>query len=553
MTASLGTNCIVLHGHLPWVYHPWHEEYLEEDWYFEALTETYLPLLIVLDDLAKDEIPVRLTIGLTPPLLEMFRAPKLREKADRYILRRRELAEKEMARTEGQSPQHEAARHYFRRFGQLWESWIRYDRDLVKAFRKHQDEGRVELLASCATHAVLPLVHTRQARTAQVRVGVELYKELFGRAPLGFWLPECAIGPGVDEVLVEQGIQWVVVEQHGVKGATPPPPAGPYRPIKTPAGLCCFGRDPHSSRQVWATEIGYPGDPDYRELYRDIGYDGEYEEIRPYLHKDGVRRNLGFKYHRVTGRVELHEKQAWDPAAARDRARTHAGNYLWNRGEQAKHLSAEIGEPACILSPYDMELFGHWWYEGPWFLEQVFRRMADPDQRAPVRLVTPTDVLRDDGSRPTATPGLSTWGEDGFLKVWLNEKNLWILRHQHEAERRMIERARDYPDPTDDERRILDQMLRELFLLQSSDWAFIVSKETQVHYAQQRARDHIDRFLRLEQALADPEVLDDDWWEGIQNEDRLFPGLSYDMIIGGPVTREGFTLGTSPTVETPAN
>ena len=266
--------------------------------------------------------------------------------------------------------------------------------------------------------------------------------------------------------------------------------------------------------------------------------------MRPYLHKDGVRRNLGFKYHRITGKVELHEKQPWDPASARERARVHAGNYLWSRGEQSKGLEKELGEAPCVLSPYDMELFGHWWYEGPWFLEDVFRQMADPDKRAPVRMVTPSDVLREDGSRPRATPGLSTWGENGFLKVWLNEKNLWVLRHQQELERRMIERANECPDPDPQRRQILDQMLRELLLLQSSDWAFIISKDTQVHYARQRAREHIDRFLRLEQALEDPASLDDAWWTRISDEDSLFPGLDHKVIVGGAATRDGARLGS---------
>ena len=539
----LGTNCIVLHGHLPWVHHPEHDEYLEEDWYLEALSETYLPLLIVLDDLARDGIPTRLSIGLTPPLLEMFRAPKLQEKADRYLLRRRELAEKEVARTEGEAPQNAAARHYLRRFGQLWETWTGCQRDPAAAFRRHQDEGRIEILASCATHAVLPIVHTEGARRAQVRIGVALYREVFGKDPAGFWLPECAYSSAIDEVLASEGVRWVVLEQHGVVGANPTPASGAYRPIMTPAGVCAFGRDPHSSTQVWAAEGGYPGDPEYRELYRDLGYDAPYEDVHPYLHKDGVRRNLGFKYHRVTGKVELHEKQPWDPGAARERARVHAGNYLWSRGEQAKGLHEELGEPACVLSPYDMELFGHWWYEGPWFLEDVFRQMADPDKRAPVRLVTPSDVMREDGSRPATTPELSTWGENGFLEVWLNEKNSWVLRHQHELERRMIERANEWPDPDDQRRRLLDQMLRELLLLQSSDWAFIISKETQVHYARQRARQHVNRFLRLEEALGDPASLDAEWWDRISAEDCIFPGLDHGVITGGAATRDSARLG----------
>jgi len=542
---ALGTNCIVLHGHLPWVHHPSYEEFLEEDWYLEAMTETYLPLLVVLDDLARDGVPVNLSVGLTPPLLEMFRAPALRTKMDRFLLRRRELAEAEVVRTNGQEPFQSAARHYLRRFGQLWETWTACGRDPVSAFRKHHEAGRIELLASCATHPVLPLIHTQESRTAQVRIGVTLFREVFGKPPSGFWLPECAYTAGLDDILAAEGIRWVILENHGVTGAQPLPRSGVHRPIRTPSGVAAFGRDPASSRQVWAQEVGYPGDPEYRELYRDLGFDGAYQHVRTFLHKDGVRRNLGIKYHRVTGKVPLDQKEPWAPTAARERARIHAGNYLWSRGEQVRHLAEEMGEPPCVLSPYDMELFGHWWYEGPWFLDAVFRQNADPDHRAPVRLVTPSQVLREPGSVPRANPGLSTWGENGFLDVWLNEENLWILRHQHEAERRMIERTRDWPDPDPVRRDILDQMLRELLLLQSSDWAFILTRETQVHYARKRTTDHIDRFLRLEAALADPNSLDQAWFDTVREEDSLLPGIDHRVITGGPATRKGAKLGTA--------
>lgn len=543
MSGAAGANCILLHGHLPWIHHPDYEDFLEEDWYFEALAETYLPLLAMLDGLRTDRIPAKLSIGLTPPLLEMMRSESLRAKADRYLLQRRRLAELEVSRIAKGDVFAATARHYLARFQELRDIWIRRDRNLVDAFREHQDEGRIEILASCATHAVLPLVHTPHARRAQIQLGMALYEEAFGRPAQGFWLPECAFSPDLDPLLAEAGIRYVILEGHGIQAAHPPPPAGVHRPVKTPAGVAAFGRDPQSSRQVWAAEVGYPGDPDYRELYRDLGFDGDYDSIRPFLHRDGVRRNLGIKYHRVTGKVALHEKQPYDVTAAKAKAWTHAGHYIRARGEQAKILSAQLGEAPSILSPYDMELFGHWWYEGPWFLDAVFRQMNDPGKRPPLRLATPGQVLRERGSIPTAMPILSTWGEGGFLKVWLNEKNAWVLRHQHEAERRMIERAREHPAPGARVSGILDQMLRELLLLQASDWAFILTKETTVHYAKKRITDHVHRFLRLEAALSDPAAIDDGELSRISREDSLFPGLNHRLILGGPAGRPGVRLG----------
>ena len=429
-----GTCSLVLHGHLPWVHHPDEPDFLEEDWYFEALAETYLPLIRILDGLAEDEVPVRLAVGLTPPLLRMFGAPALRKKAQGWLASKLALARLESRRLRESPDLHLVARHYELRFRSLLETWERLEGDPVRAFAAHQDAGRLEILASCATHAILPLLATERGRRQQVRVGTARYRELFGRDPLGFWLPECGYAPGIDDLLAEEGILYTILETHGVSAATPAPPAGCHRPITLPSGVLAFARDPTSSRQVWSSEVGYPGDPAYREFYRDLGYDGDYDTIRPWLHADGVRRHLGLKYHRVTGRVDLSEKAIWDPPAARARADEHARHFLESRASQAADLAREFGEAPSITSPYDMELFGHWWYEGPWFLEALFRRQADPATRQAIRLATPADVARAPGSRPAAQAAVSTWGEGGYFKVWLDASNAWLHRHQRELD-----------------------------------------------------------------------------------------------------------------------
>jgi 1,4-alpha-glucan branching enzyme len=414
----------------------------------------------------------------------------------------------------------------------------------VQAFRRHQDQGRLEILASAATHAVLPLVATPEARRLQIGVGVALYREVFGRPPSGFWLPECAYAPGIDHALADAGISWVVLESHGVLAASPRPWSGLHRPIRLPAGVAAFGRDRESGRQVWSSTSGYPGDPAYRELYRDLGFDAPYEHIHPFLHDDGIRRNVGIKYHRVTGKVELHEKATYDVPAAKARAAEHARHFVDSRVTQVEGLLRAGSVAPCILAPYDCELFGHWWYEGPWFLEALFRSAhARP---LPFRLATPSEVLADAGAVPEAHPSLSTWGRNGFLDMWLDRDTAWILRHQHELERRMLEHARKPGPRSAQASRILAQMTRELLLAQSSDWAFIVTNKTAAHYAEMRFRAHVDRFLRLEALLEGAADDDPDFRDLLDAEDSLFPGLDPRALAGGPVIRPKKTLGTPP-------
>ncbi len=524
MSPKQGSVCIVLHTHLPYVHHPDFEDFLEEDWLFEAITETYLPLLFVMNDLWIDKVPFRLTFSMTPPLVHMLRCSDLMAKFEIYLEKRIKLAGLEVKRHAGDRLRLETARHYQLRFEQMLSFFHACDRDLSAAFRRFQDLGLIEIIASAATHGFLPLFRTEAATKAQIALGVQLHKDVFGGAPKGFWLPECAIGPGIDRMLVDEGIAFTVLDTHALTGAEPPPENGSFRPVKTPAGLAAFGRDSECSQQVWSSIVGYPGDPDYRELYRDIGYDADYRYILPFLKQDGVRRNIGMKYHRITGDVPLHEKELYSPSLAKARAATHAGNFLFNRGQQIAHQNEVQGKPVVITAPFDTELFGHWWYEGPWFLEEVFRQAADHADDATFNLCTPSEILQQSAEIHEAKIGPCSWGEDGFYKVWLNDKNQWFWPHLHEMEERMVVWAKKTLPDRELQRRILHQMARELLLAQSSDWPFILTMETSTWYAEKRFRDHVFRFFTLEDMLLNDEVNVEELasWE---RQDAIFPDM----------------------------
>jgi 1,4-alpha-glucan branching enzyme len=274
---------------------------------------------------------------------------------------------------------------------------------------------------------------------------------------------------------------------------------------------------------VWSSECGYPGDPLYREFYRDLGYDGHYDYVRAFLHPDGIRRNLGLKYHRITGKVGLHEKLPYAPAPAHKQAMEHAEDFIANRIRQVQYLKGLLGKPPVVVSPYDAELFGHWWYEGPQFIESMMRACARSEHLRPV---TAGEYLVENPVNQVVTPSASSWGDAGYNGVWLNPGNDWIYRHLHMAEERMVECAQRFPDADGDLGRALKQMARELLLAQSSDWAFIMTTGTTVPYAQRRVKDHINRFTGLyEQVLGnriEPASLRE-----IELRDTIFQDIDY--------------------------
>lgn len=520
-----GYFCFILHAHLPFVRHPEEEYFLEENWLFEAITETYIPLIDVFDRLLNDGVDFRMTMSLTPPLVSMFQDELLQNRYIRHINRLIELAEKEIERTAYQPDYHGLALMYHRRFIEAKEIFVdKYQKDLVSAFKKFQDAGCLEIVASAATHAYLPNLAVNHSDVkAQIEIGVENYQRAFGRPPKGFWLPECGYYPGLDQHLKEAGIRYFFLDSHGIVNAEPKPRYSIYGPLYCPSGVAAFGRDWESSKQVWSSREGYPGDPDYREYYRDIGHELEYEYIKPYIHLDGFRINTGLKYWRITGNTEY--KQAYRPDWAREKAANHAGNFMFNREKQIEYLSCRMDRRPIIVAPYDAELFGHWWFEGPMWIDFLIRKMVY-DQKT-VKLIAPSEYLSEYPTNQVALPSASSWGWKGYSEVWLEGGNDWLYRHLHKAGQRMVEltgRFRSHLRSGSKGgiiRRALNQAARELLLAESSDWPFIMKTQTMVPYAHRRVKQHLGRFTRLYEDIISGNI-DRDWLKEIEYRDNIF-------------------------------
>jgi 1,4-alpha-glucan branching enzyme len=522
-----GYLSLVLHGHLPYVRHPEHDYFLEENWFYEALTDTYLPLLETLEGLVEDGIPFRLTLSLSPTLMSMMADSLLQTRYLRHLDRLIELSEKEIRRTRHQPDFHAVSRMYHERFSRSRNRHQnRYRGNLLPAFRRLEEEGVLEIITAAATHGYLPLLSARPfAVRTQVRAAVDYFQRTMGRFPDGLWLPECGYYPGLDSVLREEGIRYFFVETHGLVYAQPRPRFGNYAPIYCPSGVAAFGRDLESSKQVWSAEEGYPGDYDYREYYRDIGFDLDLETIRPYIHPDGIRINTGIKYYRITG--ETDNKQVYDPSRAAGKTAVHAGNFMFNRQRQVEFLASTMDRPPLLVAPYDAELFGHWWFEGPQWLNLLIRKLAcDQDT---VELITPSDYLDEFPINQESTPSGSSWGFKGYNEVWLNGRNDWVWRHLHKAARRMEGMIDQRPNANGTTRRAMNQAVRELLLAQSSDWPFMMKTGQQSEYAVKRFKDHVLRFTRLADEIESGRI-DEGWLKELVDRDNLFPDLDYRRL-----------------------
>ena len=519
-----GYLSIVLHAHLPYVRHPEHQRFLEEEWFYEAITETYIPLIKAFGNLVRDGVDFRITMSLTPTLLSMMTDPLLQDRYVRHLDRLIELSHKEIERTAQDAAFRHLAEMYHGLFTEARDIFCnRYHKNLALAFKEFQDLGKLEIITCGATHGFLPLMEIhKEAVRAQIRVAAQTHEKILGRRPRGIWLPECGYYPGMDEILKEEGIRFFIVDTHGILFGSPRPKYGVFAPVYCRSGVAAFGRDMESSKSVWSAEEGYPGDHQYREFYRDIGFDLDYDYIRPYLNGDGSRINTGIKYYRITGTGG--HKEPYSPEAARQKAAEHAGNFMFNREKQAEYLEGLMGQKPLIVSPYDAELYGHWWFEGPMWLELLFRKMHyDQDT---VKTITPLEYLERHPRNQVIVPSMSSWGYNGYAEVWLNGSNDWIYRHLHKAEERMIVLAKQCIHANDIEHRVLNQMARELLLAQSSDWAFIMKTGTHTSYAVKRTKDHLERFTNLWSQITKKNI-DIGYLEGIESTDNIFHGIDY--------------------------
>ncbi len=525
---SKGYLALVLHSHLPFVRDPDRERFLEEDWLFEAITETYLPLLDVFERLMRDGVPFRLTVSISPTLAAMLQDGLQQQRYLQHLDRLIELARREVERVAGQEELAGLARMYLERFEGVREDLTtRYDGDLLAGFKALQAKGALELITTSATHCFLPLQIEPCVIDAQVQLAVQQHRRIFDLPPRGFWLPECGYAPGLEEHLDRHHLGYFFLDAHGILMAEPRPRAGIFAPVYCPNGVAAFGRDPESSNAVWSARDGYPGHPAYREFYRDVGFDLPLEYVQPYIHKGGVRVNTGIKYYAVTGRTE--EKRLYNRAEALRKAREHAEHFLTSRRAQIARLASRMDRPPLIVCPYDAELFGHWWFEGPEWIESLIRlAAADP---AHIEMLTPSDYLKRHPENEIARPAFSSWGNKGYAEVWLEGSNDWVYRHLHKAAERMVDIARRFRNAEGLRRRALNQAAREMLLSQASDWAFIMKTGTTVPYAVRRTREHIHNFNTLYDSIMTNKI-DQKALSRLERKYTLFPDLDYRTFAG---------------------
>ena len=519
---------LVLHAHLPYVRHLEYPKFLEENWLFESLNETYIPLLKILYKLEEEKKNFHLTISFSPTLCTMLTDQPLQERFVSYMNSRIELGEKEIARTRKENPQElQMARYYHKLSVENLAFYEKIERNILNGFIHFQQSGNLEIAASAATNAYLPLYQSfPNAIRAQIDMGVKSHRQFFGTLPSGFWLPECGYYPGLENLLEEYGISWCQLPSHSVFTAETKVESAGFAPVLIgESNVKGFVRDWSLTNLVWSNTSGYPCDADYRDFYKDIGYELPMEYVRPYIHEPSVRVFTGYKYWAITG-FDVEEKKYYNIAKAKEKAALHASNFLYHIRRKGIRVGAETSVSPVINLCFDAELFGHRWFEGLYFLEEVLRASSTDDF---LNFTTPSATIKSGAKSERAALNECSWGDGGYSDPWLDGTNNWVYRHTQKAILRLEELAGRFPHQSSLKGRFLNQAAREVLLAMASDWPYIIHDKTSVTYAEQRVKNHLGSFNVVYSNMC-RNAVNTEWLVKSEQKNSIFPEMDYNIF-----------------------
>jgi 1,4-alpha-glucan branching enzyme len=572
MPKPVGNLIFTLHTHLPFVLN--HGRWPHgSDWLSEVAVESYLPLLRTLSRLAADDITPTVTINISPVLSEQLASPIFQEEVAAFLTQRLESCQ-ESRRYFADNHQDDlvALCDYWKAFYEEARSQLdALGGDVLGAFQGLADREAIELITTAATHGYLPLLSRDESLDLQMRVAVAAHTRHFGRPPRGVWLPECAyrpryewtfpVGPrsgkvryrrgGVEEILAQHHLAYFFTDIHLVRGGRALSAYRDYYPrLRTVAGpetlfhrrgertpyasyrvasrgaggdATAFVRDPETTLQVWSRDVGYPGDGWYLEFHK--------------RHFPG-----GLRFWRVThSKSDLADKQVYNPQMADERVQAHAEHFTTVVRDVLTRYAAEAGHPGILCSPFDTELFGHWWYEGPRWLDRVFRRLTDVG----VQPVTAGQYNERAPAAQTITLLEGSWGEGGDHRVWLNKDTEWTWEMVYQAEEDFWAFIAATPwQRSPLLRKVVAQLGRELLLLEASDWQFLITTWSARNYAETRFAEHYADFARLldlaKRAHGGGTLSweDEEFLGGKEKQDFCFPDLADHLDAAAKVIRQ---------------
>ncbi|MDR0496311.1 MAG: DUF1957 domain-containing protein [Treponema sp.] len=547
------TISFILNGHAPFIRHPELSNPSQEIWLFESISDTYIPLLEVFDRLDRELIPFRMGLALSPVLCHMLGDELLVQRYLEYTEKQIAFGASELERTADNPELNSLVKFFYDRVVEKKTFFSeRHENNILKGFDYFQKKGRLEILTTAATNAYLPFYTSYpEAIRSQFEVSIASYRSSFGRVPQGFWLPELGWKDDLDSWLRVYNFSYTVVDTHALIFARPFAEKGSFYPARTSQGIVVLGRDFHAAENI--AEI--VKDPVFRNNYRDQGFELPSERVELFLGPQGSRTGTGYKYwaagenpplpktevkpkaettrnqppNKTEGSpVPLGNNVLYNPGMALDNAKNYACAFLDSVILRLKSASDLFDGSALSLCAFEADSFGRFWYEGPEFIEALFREGIKNEE---IQFMTPSEYYckLESASFQQLTPEFSSWGTNGYAETWLDASNDWMYRHAMRALDRMVEIVERFPDTTGLKERALNQAAREILLSISSDWSKMLYKQENADYARSRIESSLRNFTTIYEALGS-NYISTEWLTQLERRNNIFPNINYRVF-----------------------
>jgi 1,4-alpha-glucan branching enzyme len=471
---------LALHAHLPYVRIPDKKFPLQELWLYQALTESYIPLILCFRELIKDKVDFNITLSISPTLLSMLSDDYFKSKYQDYLRTLLDLLRKKSSNSE--DGQKHSMVGLLNKIQTISNYYIEIKRDIITELKTLSQSGKVNLITTSATHSLLPLFRfSDNLIRSQIEIGQRVFEDNFGFIPDGFWLPEMGYYTNLDKILNEYNIKYTFLDAHSVYLGAGRPSYGNFYPSITNSGIKILPRDLPLSKTIWSATKGYPGDYRYREFHFDYTYSLSDSEL---IEFQIDRIPFGLKIYRITGNDK--PKEFYNHDDAMEIVSAHSEDFINKIIERALVIKQHIKRTLVFTLPFDAELFGHWWYEGPEFLKQVIKKISASKD---IELISPRDIQ--DENLDLVIPAECSWGREGYFKSWTNPECSWIypeLAHLNVRYQNIIANNNSEASV---------QAMKELLLASASDWTFLICNDTSRDYGKLRLTDHINTARKI--------------------------------------------------------
>lgn len=517
---------LVLNAHLPYIRQVENEDSFEEDWYYEAVVESYLPIVRSLKELDRRNVPFKITLVLSPSLIEMMKDSLLNERLLKYIQKHIELGNKEVARLANEPELLENAKSILQEYKTAKrELTLRY-RSVLDAFLSLPTD-KVEFISTAATHSLLPLYTSRPCfLNSSFAVSDKVHYDTFKKKTEGVWLPNGGYFPELDRYIKRNMLktEYFFVPANSFALSSSFIERSAYAPIKTKSGLYAFALDASLQDKVTSPILGYPGDDDYREFYRDIGYDLPFSYIGDYVHHSENRGFTGYKYYAVSGKRET--KEIYNKEKAYAKAQLHAEDFVKTLEEKADRVNSVVQDiPPIFNIAFDAELLGHWWKEGPLWLSKVISII---NKSKILSFTNSKDYIRENASKIKDGELAYSYLSNGtYAYPYMDGDNNSLVRLIYGAIDTVEDLSKRFKNETNPiKRRYVAMAVKNVLLLSASDWPFILHNRTCPNYARSRIREHLSNIDKVVSLLSGGKI-ETSWLVKAEKEYPLFEGLDF--------------------------